>query len=30
MGAGTIRVTAEDFAQNVAEDTLDLKYYRFF
>ena len=30
MGAGTIKVTAEDFAQNVAEDTLDLKYYKFF
>jgi hypothetical protein len=30
MGAGTIKVVAEDFAQNVAEDTLDLKYYKFF
>jgi len=30
MGAGTIKVVAEDFAQNVAEDTLDIKYYKFF
>jgi hypothetical protein len=30
MGAGTIKVIAEDFAQNVAEDTLDLNYYKFF
>jgi plastocyanin len=30
MGAGTIKVVAEDFAQNVAEDTLDIKYFKFF
>jgi len=30
MGAGTIKVVAEDFAQNVADDTLALKYYKFF
>jgi plastocyanin len=30
MGAGTIKVVAEDFAQNIAEDELDLKYYKFF
>jgi hypothetical protein len=30
MGDGTIKVVAEDFAQNVAEDTLDIKYYKFF
>jgi hypothetical protein len=29
MGAGTIRVVAEDFAQNTAEDTLDVTYYKF-
>jgi hypothetical protein len=29
MGAGTIKVVAEDFAQNTAEDTLDIKYYKF-
>jgi hypothetical protein len=29
MGAGTIKVTAEDFAQNTAEDTLDVTYYKF-
>jgi hypothetical protein len=30
MGDGTIKVVAEDFAQNVAEDTLDIKYFKFF
>jgi hypothetical protein len=30
MGAGTIKVVAEDFAQNTAEDTLDITYYKFF
>ena len=30
MGAGTIKVVAEDFAQNVAQDTLDITYYKFF
>jgi hypothetical protein len=29
MGAGTIKVVAEDFAQNTAEDTLDITYYKF-
>jgi hypothetical protein len=29
MGDGTIRVVAEDFAQNTAEDTLDITYYKF-
>jgi hypothetical protein len=29
MGAGTIKVVAEDFAQNTAEDTLDVTYYKF-
>jgi hypothetical protein len=29
MGAGTIRVVAEDYAQNTAEDTLDITYYKF-
>jgi hypothetical protein len=29
MGDGTIRVVAEDFAQNTAEDTLDVTYYKF-
>jgi hypothetical protein len=29
MGAGTIKAVAEDFAQNTAEDTLDVTYYKF-
>jgi hypothetical protein len=29
MGEGTIKVVAEDFAQNTAEDTLDITYYKF-
>jgi hypothetical protein len=29
MGAGTIKAVAEDFAQNTAEDTLDITYYKF-
>jgi hypothetical protein len=29
MGDATIKVVAEDFAKNTAEDTLDIKYYRF-
>jgi hypothetical protein len=29
MGAGEIKVIAEDFAQNTAEDTLDITYYKF-
>jgi hypothetical protein len=29
MGAGTIKVVAEDFAMNTAEDTLDVTYYKF-
>jgi plastocyanin len=28
-GAGTIKVVAEDFAQNTAEDTLDITYFKF-
>ena len=29
MGAGTIKVIAEDFSGNTAEDTLDITYYKF-
>jgi Big-like domain-containing protein len=29
MGAGTIKVIAEDFSGNSAEDTLDITYYKF-
>jgi hypothetical protein len=29
MGEGTIKVVAEDFAGNTAEDTLDITYYKF-
>jgi hypothetical protein len=29
-GAATIKAVAEDFAQNTAEDTLDIVYYKFF
>jgi hypothetical protein len=29
MGAGTIKVVAEDFSMNSAEDTLDVTYYKF-
>ena len=29
MGAGTIKVVAEDFSGNTAEDTLDITYYKF-
>jgi plastocyanin len=29
MGDGTIKVVAEDFAGNTAEDTLDITYYKF-
>jgi hypothetical protein len=29
MGAGTIKVVAEDFSMNTAEDTLDVTYYKF-
>jgi hypothetical protein len=29
MGEGTIKAVAEDFAQNTAEDTLDVTYYKF-
>jgi hypothetical protein len=29
MGAGTIKVVAEDFSGNTAEDTLDVTYYKF-
>jgi hypothetical protein len=29
MGAGTLKVTAEDGVGNTAEDTLDLTYYKF-
>jgi hypothetical protein len=28
-GDATIKVVAEDFAQNIAEDTLEIKYYKF-
>jgi hypothetical protein len=28
MGDGTLKATAEDFAQNIAEDTLDIKYFK--
>jgi hypothetical protein len=30
MGAATIKVVAEDFAQNTAETSMDLKYFKFF
>jgi hypothetical protein len=30
MGAATIKVVAEDFTGNSAEDTLDVTYYKFF
>jgi hypothetical protein len=29
MGAGTLKVIAEDFSGNTAEDTLDITYYKF-
>jgi hypothetical protein len=29
MGAGTLKVVAEDFSGNTAEDTLDITYYKF-
>jgi hypothetical protein len=29
MGAGTLKVVAEDFAQNKAETSLDITYYKF-
>jgi plastocyanin len=29
MGDGTLKAVAEDFAQNLAEDTLDIKYFKF-
>jgi hypothetical protein len=29
MGAGTLKVVAEDFSGNSAEDTLDITYYKF-
>ena len=29
MGAGTIKVVAEDFSGNTADDTLDITYYKF-
>jgi len=29
MGAGEIKVVAEDFSMNTAEDTLDVTYYKF-
>jgi hypothetical protein len=29
MGAGTIKVIAEDFSGNTAEDSLDITYYKF-
>jgi hypothetical protein len=29
MGAGTLKVTAEDFSGNTADDTLDITYYKF-
>jgi hypothetical protein len=30
MGAGTLKVVAEDFAQNTAEASMSLKYFKFF
>jgi hypothetical protein len=30
MGAATLKVVAEDFAQNTAEQEITLKYYKFF
>jgi hypothetical protein len=29
-GAATLKVTAEDYAQNTADATLTLKYFKFF